>query len=307
MSFNSTGRPWLEDFLFAPEPAAWLGALRVGVALTLLLYCSTLYFELPLYDSFGLSGLSGRELSEVVARLESPVIPILDWVIAPTRHLGVSADTTILTCLVILNLSGIALFLGVFSRSAAFVCWILHLMFAKSSALFAYGVENFITIGLFYLMLAPTKNQPSLGRAGATSQELTSFFRHVLQVHLCLIYFFGGLTKAIGSAWWDGLNLWRALTRPPFNSISLELVTQARPILPALGISVWMIELSFALFIWPRETRALWLGLIISLHTGIALAMGMYLFATAAIVLNLAAFYPFAESRKQSEALRSTT
>jgi hypothetical protein len=293
---------FLTSKLFAPETTRWVSSLRIGVAVTLLIYAITLRVELPMFHSFGPAGLSGRELSEVVARFESPVIPILDWVLTPAQRLGLSAATTINLLWLTLLLSDLALLFGFFSRPAAIACWLLHLMFAKSGALFAYGVENFITIGLFYLMLAPLPDELSFDRLVRTrvpppSPALSGFFRHALQLHLCFIYFFGGLTKAIGSGWWNGLSLWRALTRPPFNIIPPAVIADARPLLPVLGIAVWVIELAFPIFIWPKQTRALWLGLIISLHVGIALAMGMYLFACVAIVLNVAGFYSFSSEK----------
>ena len=137
------------------------------------------------------------------------------------------------------------------------------------------------------------------------------FSAGVLQIHLCIIYFFGGIVKLVGSGWWNGDSLWRALTHPPFNVISPESLVQWRHFFPFLGISVWLIEIAYPVFIWSKKTRNVWLLLIIGMHVAIGLTMGMYLFALVMIVLNLAAFGPdwtftrarqtfgFLESRKR--------
>ncbi len=116
--------------------------------------------------------------------------------------------------------------------------------------------------------------------------------RRVLEIHLCIIYFFGGIVKLVGPGWWNGDSLWRALTHPPFNVIPPELLVQCRHFFPFLGISVWVIEITYPVFIWSKKTRNVWLVLIIGMHIAIGMTMGMYLFAFIMIVLNLAAFGP---------------
>jgi hypothetical protein len=98
------------------------------------------------------------------------------------------------------------------------------------------------------------------------------------------------LAKCLGNGWWDGSNLWRSLTRPPFNLISPDILVRFKYALPILGISICLIELGYPFFIWIRKTRLFWLVCILAMHAVIGLAMGMYLFALVMIVLNLAAF-----------------
>ena len=149
-------------------------------------------------------------------------------------------------------------------------------------------------MGLFYLMLSPLPDRYSLDhrlvKTKPKDPQLLGFWRRVLQVHLCLVYFFGGLGKTLGSGWWDGSNLWRALTRPPFDIISPDILIRFKYLLPILGISICLIELGYVFFIWMKKTRFVWLVCILGMHIAIGLTMGMYLFALVMIVLNLAAF-----------------
>ena len=112
----------------------------------------------------------------------------------------------------------------------------------------------------------------------------------VLQLHMCIIYFFSGLTKALGVSWWNGTALWRSLTSPPYDVISPQIWATLAPVIPVLGIGVWVLELGYPIFIWLRKTRFVWFLGIIFMHVAIAVTMGLYLFALVMIVLNLAAF-----------------
>src|SRR6185312_15831168 len=92
-----------------------------------------------------------------------------------------------------------------------------------------------------------------------TDPLLLGFWRRVLQIHLCFVYFFGGLAKLLGSGWWNGSNLWRSLIRPPFNLLSPDILVRFKYALPIVGISICMIEIGYPVFIWMKKTRFLWL------------------------------------------------
>lgn len=173
---------------------------------------------------------------------------------------------------------GRPLLLGLFSRPAAVLAWFLQLAAVKSRGLFSYGADNFVTIGLFYLMIAPLPDRWSLDARKRSRRKadphLIGFHRRVLQIHLCFIYFFGGLTKCLGAGWWDESNIWRALTSPPFDVLPIGLVASCGPLLPVLGISVCMIETSYALLIWPGWSRRAVLGGVCAMHGAIGLMMG---------------------------------
>ena len=225
---------------------------------------------------------------------DSRLIPKLSWLIDVANILAINERTMLAWLWLILLATGCLLIVGLFCRVSAIAAWFLHLCAAKSGTFLSYGVDNFMTIGLFYLMLAPLPDGYALDRKvwkrKPLDPSLVGFFRRVLQIHLCIIYFFAGLTKALGAGWWNGSNIWRALTRPPFNVISPELIVHWRHFLPALGIAIWMVELCYPVLIWPKRTRMIWLTLACGIHLAIGLTMGMYLFALIMIVLNIAAF-----------------
>ena len=157
-----------------------------------------------------------------------------------------------------------------------------------------YGFDNFTTLGLFYLMIAPLPDRWSLDRwwhsSTCADTHVLGFHRRLLQVHLCLVYFFSGLTKSFGAGWWNGNNAWYALTLPSYAMWPISWVAKLAPVLPAIGIFVFALELSYPFLIWPKRTRYFVLTAICALHGAIGLLMGMWLFAFVMLVLNLAAF-----------------
>jgi hypothetical protein len=283
-------------FLFPEETDTWITVLRIGLGVQVVVY--TLFLRRDwhyLFSSTG-NGLVSRQLGEAITAFDSPLIPKLGWLVALGRSVNISEETALSIAWAGLLCMGFFLLLGLFCRSAGVIAWFLHLCAAESGGLLAYGADNFMTIGLFYLMLSPLPDRYSLDRRLVKTKpknpQFLGFWRRVLQLHLCLVYFFGGLGKCLGSGWWDGTNLWRSLTRPPFNLMSPDVLIRFKYLLPGLGISICLIELGYIVFIWMKETRFVWLVCILAMHVAIGLTMGMYLFALIMIVLNLAAFGP---------------
>jgi hypothetical protein len=290
-------RQWSGDFigfLFTPETDKWLGALRIGLGLQVAVYALFLRSDWHYLFASTDKGLVSRKLGEAITSFESPLIPKLGWLVALGGYTHIGEDAVLSIAWACLLCTGVLLLLGLFSRPAAIIAWFLHLCAAESGGLFAYGADNFMTTGLFYLMLSPLPDRYSLDhrmlKVELGNPELLGFWRRVLQVHMCFVYFIGGLAKCLGSGWWDGSNFWRSLIRPPFNLISPDILVRFKYALPILGISICLIELGYPFFIWIRKTRFFWLVCILVMHAAIGLAMGMYLFAFVMIVLNVAAF-----------------
>jgi uncharacterized membrane protein YphA (DoxX/SURF4 family) len=290
-------RSWKERllaFFFPTESDAWLAILRLGLALQIILYVLSLRNDWRYLLAGGAEALASRDLSEKILSLESPLIPRLGWLVALGSRFGLPEATMLTITWACLLLAGLGLLIGLFSRFSAIVAWFIHLCAAKSGGVLSYGVDNFMTIGLFYLMLSPLPDRYSLDqrwrKLPLKDGQLLGFFRRVLQLHLSLIYFFSGLTKCLGSGWWDGSNIWRALIRPPSNIVAPELLLHCKALLPIAGISICILETGYPFFIWHNRTRKIWLVCICTMHAAIGLLMGMYLFALIMIVLNVAAF-----------------
>jgi hypothetical protein len=288
---QAASRTRLRKFLFPPETDTWLAILRIGFGFQITLYSLSLRYDW----SYLLSGTT-RKLAEALLSLESHLIPRLGWFVILAAEVGVHEKTLLFAAWASLLVVGCGLLVGLACRLSAIAAWFLHLCAAKSGGFVSYGMDNFMTIGLFYLMLSPLPDRFSLDWRLRTLQpkdpQLLGFWRRVLQLHLCVVYFFSGLTKCLGSGWWDGSSVWRALIRPPFNIIDPEILVRWKYLFPVAGIFICVLEFGYPFFIWSTRTRKLWLFGVCTMHAVIAVAMGMYLFSLVMIVLNLAAFGP---------------
>lgn len=300
-----TWRQRIRAFLFPAESDSWLTALRIGLGLVVVFYAWSLRTDWKYLFAGTGRGLVSRELFEGLLSTQSPLIPRLGWLVWTGQRFGLDEGFALSAGWLLLFLAGCLLLLGFFSRPAAVLAWFLQLAAAKSGGLLSYGADNFVTIGLFYLMIAPLPDRWALDARRQSQRKpgphLIGFHRRILQIHLCFIYFFGGLTKCLGAGWWDGSNMWRALTSPPFDLVPIRLVASWSAVLPILGISVCLAETSYALLIWPRWSRRVVLGGICAMHIAIGLLMGMYLFALIMLVLNIAAFGVSDHRREESK------
>jgi hypothetical protein len=293
------------DFFFRSDTGRWLSFLRMGLGLQVLFSVLSLRADWNLLFGGGHSGLLGREVGDAMTVVQSPFIPHLDWIVSLLSKAGVNENAALaLVWWSFLVLGGLML-LGLFCRPVAVTAWFLQLACAKSGGLLSYGADNLTTIGLFYLMIAPFPDPWSIDRIllqrTTSDPQLLGFHRRALQLHLCLIYFFGGLTKCLGAGWWNGTNLWRSLTIPPFDVLPIDWVASFGFLLPTAGITICLLEVTYPFFIWWRRSRKAALVAICAMHLGIAMIMGMVLFGAIMIILNLAAFWPYEEKSIPSE------
>src|SRR5881397_2829983 len=283
------------EFLFPAESDNWLAVLRLGLGLQVTLYSLSLRNDWN-YLLSGTVGLINRNLTEALLSVESHFAPRFGWLVALGAHVGLREETVLSVAWICLLAAACGLLMGLACRFSAILAWFLQICTAKSGGFVSYGVDNFMTIGLFYLMLSPLPDRLSLDwrirNLRPKHPQLLGFWRRVLQLHLCVIYFFSGLTKCLGSGWWNGSSVWRALIRPPFNIIDPEILVRWNYVFPVAGIFICLLEITYPFFIWNSQTRKIWLVCICAMHVGIGVTMGMYLFALIMIVLNMAAFGP---------------
>ena len=97
-----------------------------------------------------------RALTEAILSSETRLTPRLGWLVTAGHWFGLDEGIVISAAwLGLLVAAGCFLLVGLFCRPAAIVAWFLYLCSVKSGELFSYGVDNFTTIGLFYVLIAP--------------------------------------------------------------------------------------------------------------------------------------------------------
>lgn len=189
--------------------------------------------------------------------------------------------------------------IGVCSNLSALIAWLLHLVLFNTSVIYAYGVESFIHILLFYFIFMPIDAECSLSslffkkvwaKQKVGSQVRARIFLRVLQIHLCIIYLDAGLSKMFGTHWWNGEAVWRSLTQFPFNPFNLLFIHKFPVLLQVMSWLVLAMETLYIFLIWNDKTRRFFLPCIILMHTGIAFLVGLHFFGLIMIIMNLSAF-----------------
>src|SRR5207248_2278213 len=111
------------------------------------------------------------------------------------------------------------------TRFASIAAWLTHTLFMFQQTT-SYGVDCFAQIFLFYLVWMPAGAAFSLDRlAGRVSGDPSIAARisiRVLQLHLCVAYFFSGFEKAMGEQWWNGDAIWRSLMLPQYRQFDFS-------------------------------------------------------------------------------------
>lgn len=114
----------------------------------------------------------------------------------------------------------------------------------------------------------------------------------LIQIHLCVIYLFGGLSKMRGEMWWDGSAIWFSIVNYEYQSLNLTWLGHFPFIIGLMTATTIFWETYYCALIWPKMTRPLTLSLAFLVHGGIGAALGMWTFGTMMIVANLAFVSP---------------
>ena len=288
----SLGEAW-DRFWFAPSPPHTLALIRILAGAMLFYTHFVLTLDLPAF--LGRDAWVNRHAAMLLNQSADGGVwawsylyyvdsPALLW----TLHIGALAVLAMFTA-------------GLFTRVTAVISFLITLSYCHRLTGTLFGLDQINLFIVMYLMLSPCGGVWSLDRwiarrRGAVGEPAPStgatIATRLLQLHLCVIYLFGGLAKAKGELWWDGSALWFAVANLEYQSLDLTWLVR-QPWLIALLTHVTLFwELFYPVLIWPRLTRPIFLGLAFAVHGGIALALGMKTFGLAMMIANLVFLRP---------------
>jgi len=189
--------------------------------------------------------------------------------------------------------AGIAMALGIWSRWTTPLAWFLTLMTAHRLAPMLFGLDQIVLMLAMYLSISRCGDRWSLDRRFGLVDSGDAHWRNTLatrliQLHLCVIYFFGGLGKARGWMWWDGTAMWFAAASFEYQSLDLTWIGRYPTLGSLLTHATLFWELAYAALVWPRLSRPWVLAMAFLVHAGIALYLGMITFGFMMIVSNFA-------------------
>jgi hypothetical protein len=224
--------------------------------------------------------------------------------------------------------------IGFCTRLTTAITWFGSLCYIHRNPNVLFGVDTMMTILLFYLMLSPCGVVWSLDRMirqwwvtakprvvawwyGVLKMPLpdvppadpvpetppasvsANIFIRLLQIHVCIVYLYAGLSKLQGQAWWNGGAIWNTMANFEFAPMQFEPYLAFLRFLGSNqllydsfmsggGLFTLCFEIGYAFLIWRPRLRWVFLGSAIVLHGGIGLFMGLKTFSLMMLVMNMA-------------------
>ena len=307
MTFNNISSR-LTAFFATPTSSDFLSFYRIATALLGLATVAVL--SPSVLDIYGPEGFIQWVISDQILRVES--LPSLVQISDLLDRTGLSGAAVVRGAFALYALALLGLLVGWRTRACAAVAWLLHFLILNTNMIFGYGVETFIHIGLFYSLLGPSAESWSLdARAGRTGAHRVSsnarIAQRVLQLHACVVYLNAGVAKGFGHDWWTGEAIWRSTMQPTYGVFDMSWMASAPVVSVAASWLTLLVEGGYVVFMWPRRTRPWWLAAVLLMHLGIAVLMGLWLFAGAMMVMNVAAFgWDYAKSLTVAVLRRAT-
>jgi Vitamin K-dependent gamma-carboxylase len=200
-----------------------------------------------------------------------------------------------------LHIAGLLVFAmltaGLFTRVVAVLAWVITLSYCQRLNGTLFGLDQINAFIATYLMLGDSGGVWSVDRwlACRRGHDLpvraavgTNLAVRLLQLHMCVIYLFGGIGKMRGEMWWDGSALWFAFANLEYQSLEMTWTVKHRWLLALLTHVTVFWETFYCFLVWPRFTRPVTLALAVLVHLGIAVCLGMKTFGLAMMIGNLA-------------------
>jgi hypothetical protein len=190
---------------------------------------------------------------------------------------------------------------GLYSRVVSVMSYLLTISYIDRVQYALFGLDQINVMLALYLMLGPCGARYSVDgwlkkRRNAKSEVMPSAAANVairlIQIHMCVIYFFAAVRKLEGDTWWDGSAMWLSLANLEYQSVDMTWMASWPTTIALFTHLTIFFELSYAALIWPRLTRPVMLLLAVWMHLGIALCMGMATFGLVMLIGNLAFVSP---------------
>lgn len=287
-SARAAGEAW-DGFWFARTDPTLLGVIRILTGL-MLLYTHAVW-GLVLAEFFGRdSWLSPR----LVGMLQEGGTTYSFWWIVGADGLWPAYAASMIV---------LAMFtVGLWTRVTSVLALFVTISYAYRVPAATFGLDQINAMLTLYLAIGPSGAALSLDRWRAVRRGLAPAGRpepsaganlalRLIGVHMCVIYFFAGISKLQGEAWWTGEAMWRAFANYEYQSMDMTwLAWHPRLLELATHVSVlW--ELTFWALVWRPRVKPIVLAGAVALHFGIGACLGMWTFALIMLVGN-AAFLP---------------
>lgn len=190
---------------------------------------------------------------------------------------------------------------GLCTRVMAVLAWLATVAYCHRLTGALFGLDQVNAMLAMYLMVGPSGAAYSLdrvlkwGRAGGRAPQASvgaNVAVRLIQLHLCIMYLFGGIGKMRGEMWWDGSAVWYAIANLEYQSLDVTWLARFPWLIALLTHVTVFWETFYWALVWNRLTRPVALVMAVCVHGGIVLCLGMPTFGLAMIIANLAFISP---------------
>jgi hypothetical protein len=285
-----------DRFWFTPADPNVLGAIRILAGL-MLIYTHVVW-GLQLEAFFGPDGWLSREVVETVQRDQIAwsywwhVPSSLIW---PVHIAGL--------CILILFTLGVA------TRITSILAFVIVVSYVNRVPCALFGLDQINGFLALYCAIGPSgaalsidsllrsrRLQAGGGRApleaGPTPLVGANVAIRLIQIQMCVVYFFAGISKLQGTAWWDGSAMWLAFANYEYQSTDMTWLARYPWMFEAMTHVTIAWELTFWALIWRPFWRPVMLAGAVVTHVGIGACLGMWTFGLIMLVANAAFLKP---------------
>jgi hypothetical protein len=287
---RATAAAW-NDFWFRPADPTSLGLIRILTGL-MLLYTHAVW-GLVLERFFGPKSWLSPDL---VRSLQGSQYAYSFWWLVPASPAAIWLTYAV-------SMLVLALFtMGLWTRITSILSLLVVISFAHRAPEAMFGLDQINAMLTLYLAIGPSGQALSIDRLLAARRQRTSapaalpsiganLALRLINVHMCIIYIFAGVSKLQGESWWTGEAMWRAMANMEYQTADMTWLAW-HPWLVNLMTHVCVLwELSFCVLVWRPRLRPLVLAGAVLLHVGIGVCLGMWTFALI-MLIGCASFLP---------------
>ena len=278
-------RQW-DSFWFVPADPTLLGLIRVCTGL--MLVYTHLVWGLQLEAFFGPDAWLTPELVETMQR--DQIAWSFCWYV-PHDMLW-AAHYASITVLVLFML-------GVATRVTSILSFVVVVSYIYRTPCALFGLDQVNSFLTLYCCIGPSGDAVSIDRwvrrwrAGPAANPSAlkpqpsisaNVALRLIQVQMCVIYFFAGISKLLGAAWWTGDAMWLAFSNLEYQSNDMTWLVHYPWITQLMTHMTVAWELTFWSLVWKPMCRPLVLLMAVLLHVGIGACLGMWTFGLIMLV-----------------------
>ncbi|MEO2025328.1 MAG: HTTM domain-containing protein [Fuerstiella sp.] len=181
--------------------------------------------------------------------------------------------------------------LGLATRLTSVLAFLITISYSQRVPIANFGLDQILGMLCLYLAIGPSGAAVSIDQLirdrWSKSKGLTIEIRkyasartalRLIQIHMCVIYFWAGFAKLKGDTWWTGEAMWQVMANQEYQTLDLTWMAWV-PWLPYLIAHITVVwEVFFCVLIWNQRLRPLLLAIGTGMHFGIGAFLGMWTF-----------------------------